>query len=182
MRISTRGLDLIKIHEGFRSKAYPDPGSRDGKPWTIGYGHTKGVKKGDIITKAQAEAFLRQDVRNAESFVTKKVSVPLNQNQFDALVSFVFNVGNGAFSRSTMLRKLNAEDYKGAAQEFGRWNKNDGRVMSGLTKRRSAERACFESGETPKSAAEMVRQLKRPVNHKKPSGWQRFKKWLMRST
>ena len=182
MRISTRGLDLIKIHEGFRSKAYPDPGSRDGKPWTIGYGHTQGVKKGDVVTEAQATEFLRQDVRNAESFVTKKVTVPLNQNQFDALVSFVVNIGNGAFSRSTMLRKLNAEDYKGAAQEFRLWNKNDDRVMRGLTKRRAAERACFESGETPKSAAETVKQLKRPASYKKLTRWQKFKKWLTRST
>jgi len=178
MRTSQRGIDLIKAHEGFRTKAYLDPGSQDGKPWTIGYGHTKGVKEGDIITKAQATEFLRQDVKEAESHVNKKVTVPLNQGQFNALVSFVFNVGRGAFSRSTMLRKLNASDYAGAANEFKRWNKNDGRIMEGLIKRRADERACFESGQAPKSAAEMVKQLKRPVNKKKPTGWQKFWKWL----
>jgi lysozyme len=143
MKTSQHGLDFIKKHEGFRSKAYPDPGSRDGKPWTIGYGHTRNVHKGMVITKTQASSFLRTDLRTAEKAVNGAVKVGINQNQFDALVSFTFNVGTGAFKRSTLLKRLNAKNYTGAAEQFARWNKNDGRVMKGLVKRRKAEAALF---------------------------------------
>lgn len=93
MQTSDRGLEFIKHHEGLETKAYPDPGSADGHPWTIGVGHTKGVKKGDTCTVAQAMEWLREDVRTAEAAVLRLVKVPLTQAQFDALVSFVFNVG-----------------------------------------------------------------------------------------
>ena len=146
MRTSDAGLDLIKHHEGVETEAYPDPGSDDGRPWTIGVGHTKGVKKGDTCTVAQAMAWLREDIQDAEAAVLRLVKVPLTQAQFDSLVSFVFNVGSGALEKSTLLRMLNSGDYFGAAVQFERWNKNDGRVMAGLTRRRKEERNLFENG------------------------------------
>lgn len=146
MQTSDRGLEFIKHHEGLETKAYPDPGSADGHPWTIGVGHTKGVKKGDTCTVEQAMEWLRDDVVGAESAVLRLVKVALTQDEFDALVSFVFNVGTGAFEGSTLLRLLNAGDYDGAAAQFKRWNKNDGRVMAGLTTRREAEAKLFETG------------------------------------
>lgn len=112
--------------------------------YTIGYGHTKGVKKGLKITKKEAEAFLREDIEQFENGVNKYVSVPLTQNQFDALVSFVYNVGLGAFKTSTMRKKLNTKDYAGAANEFLRWNKSNGVVLTGLIRRRNAEKTLFE--------------------------------------
>lgn len=146
MQTSDRGLEFIKHHEGLETKAYPDPGSADGNPWTIGVGHTNGVKKGDTCTVEQAMAWLREDVHGAEAAVNRLVKVALTQDEFDALVSFVFNVGAGAFENSTLLRLLNAGDYDGAAAQFKRWNKNDGRVMAGLTRRREAEARMFEFG------------------------------------
>lgn len=146
MRTSDSGLEFIRHHEGLETKAYPDPGSDDGHPWTIGVGHTRGVKKGDTCTIEQAMEWLREDVRDAEAAVLRLVDVPLSQDQFDALVSFVFNVGAGALEKSTLLRMLNSMDYFGAAVQFERWNKNDGRVMAGLTRRRKEERDLFETG------------------------------------
>jgi lysozyme len=146
MQTSDRGLDFIRHHEGLETQAYPDPGSSDGHPWTIGVGHTKGVKKGDTCTVEEAMEWLRDDVVGAETAVLRLVNVPLSQAEFDALVSFVFNVGAGAFEKSTLLRMLNDEDREGAAAQFKRWNKNDGRVMAGLTTRREAEAKMFETG------------------------------------
>jgi lysozyme len=169
MKTSQHGLDLIKKHEGFRSTAYPDPGSRDGKPWTIGYGHTRGVRKGMVITKTQATSFLRTDLKTAENAVNNAVKVGLNQNQFDALVSFVFNVGVGAFKRSTLLKRLNAKNYTGAAEQFARWNKNDGRVMKGLVKRRKAEAALFNLPKVTrhgKRTPDRSKRVRMPTNSK----------------
>jgi lysozyme len=146
MRTSDMGLAMIRHHEGCETEAYPDPGSDDGHPWTIGVGHTQGVKKGDTCTVAQATEWLREDVHDAEAAVLRLAKVPLTQAQFDSLVSFVFNVGTKAFADSTLLRMLNSGDYFGAAVQFERWNKNDGRVMAGLTRRRKAERDVFENG------------------------------------
>jgi lysozyme len=146
MRTSDSGLEFIRHHEGLETRAYPDPGSADGHPWTIGVGHTRGVKKGDTCTVEQAMVWLREDVRDAEAAVLRLVKVPLSQDQFDALVSFVFNVGAGALEKSTLLRMLNSSDYFGTAVQFERWNKNDGRVMAGLTRRRKEERDLFEVG------------------------------------
>lgn len=136
-----RDVSLIKEFEGLYLEAYLCPA----KKWTIGYGHTKTVKPGMKITEAGADALLRHDLAWCEDAVNDNVKVPLTQNQYDALVSFIFNVGAGAFKRSTLLRKLNAGDYAGAANEFPRWNKGGGRVLRGLVRRREAERKLFLS-------------------------------------
>ena len=140
-RINTAGLDLIKDFEGLRLNAYQDAVG----VWTIGYGHTNTAYPGQRITNAQATDLLRQDVANFEDAVTRAVRVPINENQFAALVSFAYNVGSGALNSSTLLRKLNAGDTFGAANEFLRWNRAGGRVLAGLTRRREAERSLFLS-------------------------------------
>ena len=143
MEISHRGIDLIKSFEGLRLSAYPDPGT-GGHPWTIGVGHTKGVHPGMTITEEQAEAFLRDDLHEFEAAVNGLVRVRLCQHHFDALVSLVFNIGPSAFADSTLLRLLNSGMYDDAALQFVRWNKAGGKVMAGLTRRRTAERMLFE--------------------------------------
>lgn len=144
MKTSDAGLAAIRGHEGSRLTAYPDPGT-GGEPWTIGIGHTGGVKEGDTITEEEEMELLRSDVCAAEQCVDESVEVVLTQNQFDALVSFVFNVGCNAFKNSTLLRLLNQGNYDGAAQQFGRWNKAAGNVMAGLTRRRHDEATLFLS-------------------------------------
>jgi len=148
MQVSARGLDLIAKFEGLRLKAYPDPGTGN-EPWTIGYGTTvypdgRKVKKGDVITKAQALEYLQHDTRRFANAVGQVVSVPLNQNRFDALVSFTYNVGISAFSRSTLLRKINAREYEAAEAEFDKWVYAAGKVLPGLVTRRKAERELFK--------------------------------------
>lgn len=136
-----RGLALIKSFEGLRLQAYTCPAG----VLTIGYGSTgPHVRPGMRITEQQADALLLSDLSRFEAAVTGAVRVPLTQAQFDALVSFTFNVGVAALRSSTLLRKLNAGDYAGAAAEFARWNKAGGKVLAGLTRRRAAERALFE--------------------------------------
>jgi spore coat assembly protein SafA len=144
MSISQSGVDFVKSKEGFRANAYRDPAG----VWTIGYGHTAGVKPGQHVTKAQAEALLRQDLSSAENAVRNYVKVPLTQGQFDALTSFAFNVGNGALKNSTLLKKLNAGDYAGAQNEFGRWVHGGGKRLPGLVTRRREEAAMF-GGQAP---------------------------------
>lgn len=145
MRISAKGLAIIKEFEGCRLTAYlPTPNDVP----TIGYGSTKGVKLGDVWTQAQADAALVDDVRDAEECVTGAVTVPLQQEEFDALVSLVFNIGCGAFRKSTLLRKLNDADYDGAALEFRRWDKQAGQVLAGLARRRMAEAKLFDTDAT----------------------------------
>ena len=140
MKTSRAGIDLIKHFESFR----PSPYLCDGGKWTIGWGHTKGVTKDTKpITMAEGEALLAEDLVEFEDAVTDLVVVPLEQHQFDALVAFSFNVGAGAFRKSTLLKKLNAGDAVGAAAEFLRWNKAKGRVLGGLVRRRKAERDMF---------------------------------------
>lgn len=139
MQISDSGIMLIKNFEGLRLTAY----QCSAHVWTIGYGHTAGVKPGDTITEGQAEQFLRDDLDQFEAAVYRLVNVTLSQHQFDALVSFTFNLGEGNLKNSTLLKKLNAGDYSGAAEEFPRWNRADGRVVEGLTCRRLAERDMF---------------------------------------
>jgi len=140
MRISPAGLALIKACEGFRGRAY-----RDGSGvWTIAWGHTQGVRDGDRCDRAQGEAWLAQDLAWAEAAVRRQIAMPLSQRQFDALVSFVFNLGPGALANSTLRRKLNAGDYWGAAAEFPRWvHDATGAVAPGLVTRRARERALF---------------------------------------
>jgi lysozyme len=110
---------------------------------TIGWGHTKGVKMGDSCTIMQADEWLREDCRDAENEVNRCVRAIITQNQFDALVSFVFNIGGPNFRASTLLSKLNSGDYAGAAAQFPRWNKQGGVVLNGLTRRRAQEMALF---------------------------------------
>ena len=139
MRTSQKGIDLIKKFEGCRLEAYKCPAG----VWTIGYGHTKGVKDGMIISLEQAKEFLREDLRIFEQAVEACVKVPLSQNQFDALVSFCYNCGSGALKTSTLLRLLNEGKYSSAADQFLRWNKAGGKVLVGLTRRREEEREMF---------------------------------------
>jgi lysozyme len=143
MKTSQSGLDFIAEHEGLELTAYPDPGS-GGEPWTIGVGHTGGVKPGDTCTKHEALQWLAEDVETAEKAVNRLVKVDLTQDMFNSLVSFVFNCGAGNFEKSTLLKLLNAGDYDGAKGQFPRWNKAAGREMAGLTKRRHAEAALFD--------------------------------------
>lgn len=138
-KVNKATLEHIKKSEGLRLTAYPDPGSKNGDPWTIGYGSTKGVVKGMKISAEEAEARLRDDLGNAEDAVSRLVKVPLNENQFGALVGFVFNIGAGAFGKSTLLSVLNQGKYDAVPAQLARWNKNDGAVMTGLTKRRAEE-------------------------------------------
>lgn len=135
MKTSSKGIELIKRHEGFRARAYKCPAG----VWTIGYGHTRGVKSGDVIDKAQGERFLIQDVQIAEREVNSH-GLTFNQNQFDALVSFVFNIGSGNFTRSTLLRKLKVNTNDATiSYEFSRWRYAGGKVSPGLVKRRKEE-------------------------------------------
>ncbi len=137
--INSKGLNVVKSFEGLRLDSYLDPVG----VWTIGYGTTSGIKAGMRITQAQAESYLKQDLDRFEQAVKSAVKVSLSSDQFSALVSFTYNVGEGALNSSTLLRKLNQGDYQGAASEFARWNKGDGVELPGLTRRRSAEKALF---------------------------------------
>lgn len=143
METSNRaGLGLVKSSEGFRANAYPDPAT-GGVPWTIGYGFTKGVKRGDKITLADADARLIREYDEYEAGVRKQVKVPLSANQLGALVCFAFNVGLGALKTSTLLRLLNGGHYDQVPAQLARWNKANGKVMGGLTSRRALEAALF---------------------------------------
>lgn len=135
----TKEAELIKSFEGLELEAYLCPADI----WTIGYGHTGNVKEGDSITKAEAEALLDKDLQTFRNGVKRFVKVPLNENQFGALVSFAYNLGLGSLQNSTLLKMLNAGDYTGAADQFLRWNKSGGKVLTGLVRRREAERAVF---------------------------------------
>ena len=143
-RINKAGLDLIKSFEGLRLKAYKDAVG----VWTIGYGHTKTATPGTVISEPEAEALLRNDLAEAQGAVERLVKQPLTDNEYAALVSFVFNLGSGNLSRSTLLRRLNVGDRKGAADQFLVWNKAGGKVLAGLTRRRQAERTLFMGGAT----------------------------------
>ena len=144
MQISNKGRDFIKGFEKLELKAYPDPGT-GGKPWTVGWGHTKGVKPGDQITQAQAEAFLAEDLAVFEAAVNSAIKRPMTQAQFDAMVSLAFNIGGANFASSTLVKKFNAGDVQGAADQFPRWKNANGKEMKGLVRRRAAERELFLS-------------------------------------
>ena len=139
MELSAKGIAFIENAEGCKLSAYLD---QRGIP-TIGVGHTLGVKMGDTCTQEQADQWLAEDTEVAQHAVNTLVTVPLNQNQFDALVSFTFNVGVGSFKSSTLLSLLNQNAYAGAAQQFLKWNHINGVENEGLTKRRQAEQAMF---------------------------------------
>ena len=144
MRISEHGIAVGHYFESCKLTAYPDPGSKDGKPWTIGWGHTgPEVVKGLVWTQAWADDVFRTDLKRFESAVGGLVTVVMTQGQFDALVLFAYNIGSTAFASSTLLKMLNAGDCAGSALQFRRWNKNDGKVMRGLVRRRAAEECLF---------------------------------------
>lgn len=137
-----RGVDIIKYYEGFRPAAYKDTGG----VWTIGFGHTgQDVVPGQVITEPIATMILQSDMEIAEKAVERLVKTQLNDNQFSALVCLVYNIGQGAFEKSTMLKCLNRGDFKAAADEFVRWDKDNGKEIKGLLARRRAERDLFNS-------------------------------------
>ena len=142
MNISQNGIDLIKEFEGCRLEPYLCAAN----VLTIGYGHTKDVVENMSITEDTAESLLKDDLRVFEDDVTRLVEVPLLQNQFDALVSWTFNLGAGNLKTSTMLKVLNAGEYKNVPEQMKRWNKASGKVLEGLTRRREAEALLFEKG------------------------------------
>lgn len=146
MQTSEKGISLIKEFEGCKLNAYQDSVG----VWTIGYGWTqpvdgKPIRAGMTIKQETAERLLKTGLVSYESDVSRLVKVGLTQGQFDALVSFTYNLGARSLSTTTLLRKLNAGDYAGAADEFLRWNKAGGKILNGLTRRREAERALFLS-------------------------------------
>lgn len=146
MQTSDKGIALIKEFEGCKLTAYQDSVG----VWTIGYGWTqpvdgKPIRAGMTIKQETAERLLKTGLVSYESDVSRLVKVGLTQGQFDALVSFTYNLGSRALSTSTLLRKLKCGDYTGSADEFLRWNKAGGKVLNGLTRRREAERALFLS-------------------------------------
>lgn len=146
MHTSEKGISLIKEFEGCRLTAYQDSVG----VWTIGYGWTqpvdgKPIRAGMTINQETAERLLKTGLVSYEADVSKMLKVGVSQCQFDALVSFCYNLGAKSLSSSTLMRKLNAGDVNGAADEFLRWNKAGGNVLAGLTRRREAERSLFLS-------------------------------------
>lgn len=152
MKIDKKGIELIKEFEGCKLKAYQDSVG----VWTIGYGHTKGFKaidgkppklsKNEVITQKQAEQLLIEDLADAENAVNRLVQVEINQDMFDALVSFTYNLGSGNLSKSKLLRLLNQGKYSEAAEQFPRWVFAGGQKLDGLVRRRKAEQKLFRSG------------------------------------
>lgn len=151
MKISDNCIAIIKQFEGMETQAYPDPAT-GGAPWTIGYGHTgNDVRPGTVWNQVQAESVLRTDLARFEFLVNNGLTTTVNQNQFDALVSFCFNVGPGKKgvkdgllvlkngNPSSLLRLTNARDFDAAARQFKYWDNAAGRKMRGLTRRRAAE-------------------------------------------
>lgn len=148
--VNAETLALSKRLEACRLKSYPDPGSKDGKPVTVGYGTTtiggRPISLGLTITQEQAETYHAEDLAKVSAFIERTVKVPLNDNQFGALVLFVNNIGGTKFAKSTLLRKLNAGDYDAVPKELARWTKNDGKEMRGLVNRRAAEAGLWAKG------------------------------------
>ena len=139
MKTSAEGLSLIKKFEGCELEAYQCSAG----VWTIGYGHTKGVEAGDEISKEQAEEMLVEELHEYESYVNDFVTAPLSQNQYDAMVSWVYNLGPANLKASTMLKVLNAGEYEEVPAQMKRWNKAGGKVLEGLIRRREAESLLF---------------------------------------
>lgn len=144
MKLNNAGISLIKKWEGWRARAYKDAVG----VWTIGYGHTSmaGAPKvvpGMVISRSEGELMLRKDLKKYEKAVQASVKVPLNDNQYSALVSFCYNVGPGNFRKSSVLRYVNAKNFSGVPRRLALWNKAKGRVLKGLTRRRAAEGRLF---------------------------------------
>ena len=135
MTPSQKCIDLVKYFEGFEDKAYLCPAN----VWTIGYGRTRNVKEGDIVSEPQAERDLQEELIEFGEQVHRVVDSELTQQEFDALTSWTYNLGVGNLQSSTLLKKLNAGDKDSVPSEMLRWNKAAGKVLAGLTKRRQAE-------------------------------------------
>lgn len=145
MKTSQAGIDLIHSFEQLRLKAYPDPGSKDGKPYTVGWGSTgSDIGPGTVWTKEKADQRFASDLSKFEQAVSLLVKVPLAQYQFDALVSFTYNLGIGSLKSSTLLKMLNEGYYSNAGLQLLRWTKNDGVEMAGLVRRRKEELKMFK--------------------------------------
>ena len=162
MQINAATIEHIKRFENCKLTAYPDPGSSNGEPWTIGWGHTSDaymrVRRGMTITQKQADDALEWDLEEAASAIRRLVHVHLNENQFGALVSFVFNAGAANFAKSTLLRKLNAGQYDAVPGELARWVYNDGKKMAGLVNRRAAEAGLWAKGSAAASRTVAVKR------------------------
>lgn len=173
--VNRETIDHVKRWEGLKLTAYPDPGSRDGTPYTVGYGHTSDghlkVYRGLTISPKQAEDALEFDLNETAAKVDELVKVELSDNQFGALVSFAFNVGTGAFAKSTLLKKLNKGDYAAVPAELARWTKNDGKVMQGLVNRRAAEAGLWAKGEFVSSKGMKADKEAPPIVDKETVSW-----------
>ena len=143
MNTSAEGIALIKKFDGCELKAYQCSAG----VWTIGYGHTKDVEEGDTISKDQAEEMLVEELHEYENYVNEYVNVALSQNQFDALVSWVYNLGPANLKASTMLKVLNDGKYEDVPYQMKRWNKAGGKVLDGLVRRREAEALLYQGRE-----------------------------------
>lgn len=149
-KLTQAGFGLIKAHEGLRLKAYPDPGTK-GEPWTIGYGHTSaaGVPKVTpdmVITKEYAEETFKRDLKTFENHVRFSVKTPITDEQFSALVSFMYNVGPTTFDKSSVLRAVNAGRFDLVPAKLALYNRAGGKVLKGLVRRRAEEGKMFSSG------------------------------------
>ena len=140
MNTSTEGLALIKKFEGLELEAYKCAAG----VWTIGYGHTKDVSEGDSWTEQEANDALKEELVEFEGYINDLVTCPLSQNQYDALVSWVYNLGPANLKASTLLKRLNASDYDDVPAQLKRWNKAGGKVLEGLIRRREAEALLFQ--------------------------------------
>lgn len=150
LAVSTAGLGLILSNEGMVNTAYPDP-AHGWKVPTICVGHTQGVARGQWRSDSECLDLLKKDADVASGHVLRLATVPLSQGELDAYTSFVFNVGQGNFANSTLLKKLNAGDHIGACEQLPRWNRAGGKVLPGLTKRRNEERTlCLRDIQSPR--------------------------------
>ena len=140
MQLSNKGHDLLKYFEGCELEAYQDSVG----VWTIGYGHTKGVHEGMVITQEQAEQMLLDELKEYEGYVEDMVEVELTQEQFDALVVWVYNLGPTNFKNSTLLKRINEGNFEDVPYQLKRWNKAGGKVLLGLERRREAEAKMFQ--------------------------------------
>jgi len=140
MQLSKTGIELLKHFEGCELKAYQDSVG----VWTIGYGHTKGIYEGLEITQSEAEKMLQDELPEYEGYITDKVVPMLQQHEYDALVCWVYNLGPTNLSSSTLLKRLNAGEFKDVPFQMKRWDKAGGQPLLGLTRRRNAEALLFK--------------------------------------
>jgi len=141
MKIGEKGLDVIKHFEQLYLEAYLCPAN----VWTIGWGSTKNVHAGMKITEEEAVARLKEDLKDAEGAVNRYVKVNINQNQYDSIVSWTFNLGSGNLNSSTMLKRINGNEWDDVPNQIKRWNKAGGKVLKGLVRRRNAEALLWQS-------------------------------------